>query len=141
MAGKGFITGYEDGTLRLENKISRAEAVQIIVNAFSLSDSRSGLTFIDTNNHWVEKSEVISTAQEFVMIKGDDSGIFRPNDTITRAEVAQIIEKTADIKPVSDFTMNFKDRNQVLWVKDAIITLHSYKFTNGKEGNLFDPKG
>lgn len=141
LAEQGFIDGYADGTFRPKKEISRAEAVQIMVNAFNLSGSGSGSAFIDTENHWAEKSGTIGIAQETGIIAGDGSGKFRPNDTITRAEVAQIIMKTADIETATGFITDFTDINQVPWAKEAITALHSYKLVSGKEGNRFDPKG
>lgn len=144
LAENDFINGYEDGTFRPKKELSRAEAVQIMVNAFHLTGSGSQSTFTDTRNHWAENSGAISIAQEFGMIAGDGSGKFRPNDTITRAEVAQIIVNTADIEPVSGFTTDFKDINLLPWAKQSITTLHAHKLVSGKksvDGNRFDPKG
>lgn len=141
LAEKGVIHGYDDGTFRPRKEISRAEAVQIIVNAFQLSGSGSKSTFTDTKNHWAENSGAIGTAQEFGVIAGDGSGKFRPTDTIIRAEVAQIIMKTADIETTIGFSTDFKDIDEVPWAKPAITTLHSHKLVSGKEGNRFDPKG
>lgn len=141
LADNGLINGYEDGTFRPRNNISRAEAVQIMVLAFRLSGSDKPSTFKDTTNHWAEKSGAIGVAQELGIIAGDGSGTFRPNDTITRAEVAQIIVNTANLKRVSGFASDFKDINEVPWAKQAITVLHSHKLISGKKGNLFDPKG
>lgn len=141
LAGNGLINGYEDGTFRPKKEISRAEAVQIVVNAFQLSGTGRKSTFTDTNNHWAERSGAISIAQEAGVISGDGSGKFRPNDTITRAEVAQIIVNTAGIELAPGFTMNLTDLDQVPWAKHAITILYSNQLVSGKEGNRFDPKG
>lgn len=141
LAENGLINGYEDGTFRPKKNISRAEAVQIIVHAFHLNGSGKQSTFTDTKNHWAEKSGAIGIAQERGIISGDGSGTFRPNDTITRAEVAQIIVTAANVKPVASFTSSFKDINQVPWAERAITILHAHGLVSGKEGNYFDPKG
>lgn len=49
----GFINGYEDGTFRPDNTITRAEFTSALVGAMKYSRSAKSSVFVDDNN-WAE---------------------------------------------------------------------------------------
>lgn len=94
LISKRIISGYEDGSFRPQNQITRAEFSTMVYNMMSSKgqlgpDNRS---FDDTAGHWAQNS--IGTLAGNGIINGYDDGSFRPDSNITRAEAATIISKS-----------------------------------------------
>ncbi|CAH8711759.1 DUF5057 domain-containing protein [Paenibacillus thiaminolyticus] len=91
-----YITGYPDGTIRPENRISREEVAAIFYRLMEdesrehyISDKNS---FSDvTGSRWSNKQ--ISTLEDAGMITGYPDGTFKPGNFITRAEFAAIASR------------------------------------------------
>ncbi|PRR72841.1 S-layer homology domain-containing protein [Moorella stamsii] len=90
-AGNGLVKGYEDGTFRPENLITREELVAMLVRAMNLPASEEKLTFKDNDkvSAWARKSVAVAAAHG--LVKGFEDGTFRPGDTASRAECAVMI--------------------------------------------------
>ena len=90
MANGGYITGYEDGTFRPGNFITRAEFATIAAR-FLDKDYATELVFSDISGHWAEKYiESVATSH---WVNGYEDGTFRPDRYITRAEAITIINR------------------------------------------------
>lgn len=88
----GFISGYEDGTLRPNKQINRAEMLTMLMRASGLSvDSTVSATFRDGADipKWAVPS--IEAASKLGIVKGRESGEFLPQANATRAEAVVII--------------------------------------------------
>lgn len=91
MTDQGIITGYPDGSFRPDSAISRAEFSTLIAKYNELDISEMA-TFPDVSaSHWA--SRFIAAAQENGYVYGYSDGTFRPENSITRGEVASIINK------------------------------------------------
>lgn len=100
----GIINGYDDGSFRPDNNVTRAEAAQIIVQMMhkyrgdiestqiSMDDFPERYPeylFTDVNkNHWAYI--VISIAQASGMINGYEDGSFGPDDSITEEQIVKM---------------------------------------------------
>ena len=135
--GSGYIKGYEDGSFKPENKVTRAEASLMFARLINGSDNftTSDVTkFKDANNEWYSKG--INFAINESLINGYEDGTFRPNENITRAEFANIVAsyiKNDDIK-----VSNLKDIEDH-WAKNAINKVYSAGYIKGYEDNTFKP--
>ena len=90
MVQAGVITGYGDGTFRPNAPITRGEFAAIATRF--LSDPYSlDAPFYDTEGHWAEV--YINRAYELGWISGYTGGAFRPDKSITRAEVSAIVNR------------------------------------------------
>jgi len=90
----GIIHGYEDNTIRPNNKITRAEMVVVLVNAFKLS--RIGnveISFTDSQAIPGWAMECVEKAYSNGIIKGYEDKSFMPGKNITRAEAFTMIRK------------------------------------------------
>lgn len=78
---------------RPNDSISRAEATKIIVGIFSLNLDASGTTFadVDPTNDLAKYIEASKALGFFDGEMKDGVATFRPNDSITRAEVAKVV--------------------------------------------------
>ena len=89
LAHIGILTGYPDGDFRPHQSITRAEFVTIVAR-FHDSRASDWNSFTDVNvGHWA--SADIFAAYRRGWISGYPDGTFRPDDSITRAEAAKIV--------------------------------------------------
>ncbi len=88
----GIMIGDENGNLRLEDNITRAETVKMICVAgnLELSVSANESIFNDVSvNHWAYKYIYSSTNNK--IINGDGTGNFNPDQNITNEEIIKMI--------------------------------------------------
>ena len=88
----GIMIGDENGDLRLEDNITRAEATKMICIAgnIKLTSENDEILFYDIEgSHWAYK--YISSAKKNGIINGDDNGNFNPEKNITNEEIVKMI--------------------------------------------------
>lgn len=91
MTGFGLVNGYADGTFLPEASITRAEFVTIL-SRIPHEEADSDMRFIDVpETHWA--FDAVNTALAQGWVTGDPSGLFRPDDSITRAEVVTVLNR------------------------------------------------
>lgn len=83
------ITGYDDGTFRPENPVTRAEFITLIGKGKIIQSENP--QFSDVSNHWA--AGYINAMALSGLISGYADGTFKPNNTITRAEAVTMINK------------------------------------------------
>lgn len=90
---QGIIQGYTDGTFHPDQSVTRAELVQLLDRAIGfegLEKVKTGISFPDVEEDFWGR-EAIEKAAETGIINGYPDGSFRPNDPVTREELAVII--------------------------------------------------
>lgn len=126
-----YIDGYEDGTFKPDNKITRSEMAKIL--AYSLTqgfkpDKNYDNNFTDINQKaWYSK--IIGYLKELKLIDGYPNGKFDPDKPITRAETAKIIAKIEKLSPSNED--KFKDVNKNHWAKKDIESLAVKGYVKG----------
>ena len=89
----GLLEGYEDGTFRPANAITRAEFCAMLSNVLGLPEGQN-LSFSDVaDDAWYAKAVSAMAARGFVSGMGD--GTFRPDDTITYEQMTTILSSVA----------------------------------------------
>lgn len=89
---KGYMSGYDDGTYRPENVITRAEFASLIARYIDIEPIDSGANFKDIASFtWCNKE--INALAESGIVSGYDDGSFMPSKNVTRAEAAAIINR------------------------------------------------
>ena len=101
-----IISGYEDGTFRPDESITRAEFVTIAVRYYSLFNevkSVSNTTKYNdlSNNYWAIKNISYATSEKW--LNGYSDGSFRPDIVVTRAEVVTIINRATERNADTEF--------------------------------------
>jgi len=95
---KGVMIGYEDGSMRWETTISRAEAVKILLTAIgevAPSLSRTPSVFLDVRaSHWA--FPFITMAFEVGLVKGRPGRVFDPEQAVTMAEFMVMVSRVYD---------------------------------------------
>ncbi|MCC8169139.1 MAG: S-layer homology domain-containing protein [Oscillospiraceae bacterium] len=141
----GMIEGYEDGTFRADNHITRAEFAAIIFRYTRLVDVQTTV-FEDTESHWARS--IISAIAEQGWLEGYEDGTFRPEQDITRAEAVTIInralDRNADTEYIDDNSENliiFKDMETSHWAYYDVAeatNAHRYMTEDGIENWIYD---
>ena len=87
------LSGYEDGTFRPNNAVTRAEFVTAVCKCFdNLSTGSAG--FSDVSSHWAEGFINQAVAEDW--ISGFPDGTFRPDESIQRCQVTAILNKALE---------------------------------------------
>lgn len=99
----GILTGYEDGTFKPNNNITRAEFAAVAVRALGLEDAAKaavGTTkFKDVDaSHWA--SGYINVAVDRGIITGYPDGTFVPSANVTNAEAEAMLVRVLGYQPV-----------------------------------------
>lgn len=92
----GITGGYEDGTFRADNPVTRQEAACMIINlanvrAVALAEVREAAEFTDNADIAEYASESVQRLYCAGIINGYEDGSFAPTGYLTRAEAAQMI--------------------------------------------------
>ncbi|WP_310486400.1 S-layer homology domain-containing protein [Chamaesiphon sp. VAR_69_metabat_338] len=90
----------------------------------------------DVSGNWAEP--FIKVLVEKDIIKGYPDGTFRPDQPITRAEFAALLNKAFDLKPIRE-ARRFKDVPKNYWAADVIQKAYRSGFLAGYPGS-FGPK-
>ena len=90
MANLGVIRGRGDGFFYPKEAITRAEFVAIATR-FDVLIENPTHGFSDIAGHWAE--DYIASAYQIGWVDGYEDGTFRPDDLITRSEVAKLINR------------------------------------------------
>lgn len=86
---KGYISGYEDGTFKPDNSITRAEFVRLVNQSMGYTKT-GNVYFSDVSySYWGYNDIQKGVAAGYV--RGDGNGKFRPNDPVSRQEAAVMI--------------------------------------------------
>lgn len=135
-----YLLGYEDGTVRPNGNISRAEVATVLfrllkddVRAQNLTKENAYSDVSDTA--WY--AAAVSTLSKMGVISGYPDGTFRPNAPITRAEFAAMIArfdetaKSADT-PFTDISGH--------WAENAIGKAYGNGWVEGSSKTVFCPE-
>ncbi|MBQ4527323.1 MAG: S-layer homology domain-containing protein [Clostridia bacterium] len=139
---KNIINGNPDGTYSPDNSITRAEFVAIAIRTLGEAKADYTNVFDDvSSSDWFAKD--VQTAVNLGIISADVK--FRPNDNITREEMAKILTGCAHhlgMWETKTTELGFSDSNLISdWAKEYVEFAFSNGLVNGKDSNMFDPKG
>ena len=106
----GILGGYEDGTFRPNATITRAEFAKIAVSFFEYEDIEAKNIFTDVaEGSWYES--FVAAAAEIGLIEGYEGSVFRPDESITRAEACTIINRTLNRAPDKEHLLPESEMN------------------------------
>lgn len=133
----GSIQGYPDGTFRPDEKLTRAQAATILALTLKLPIQNEASAFKDTKKHWADQYIAAIVKGKKNVIHGYPDGTFKPNETITRAQLAKMIVEAYDLKENINADVKFIDmpENYASYIK----TLGSLGIVVGPVQNEFRP--
>lgn len=91
-AKAGLIHGYNDGTFRPDQPVSRSEGITMIVNLSRQPDPGTQLPALNdiTVKHWAARSIAIGLAAKMVVLSGDQQQFF-PDTPFTRGDFSRAL--------------------------------------------------
>lgn len=133
MTDKDIIYGYSDGTFRPDNYVSRAEYIAMTNRTYKLRSGSSATNFKDVNSSdWFAREVSYAVAAGY--ISGYPDGTFRPNQYITRQEVAVTLARLLDLKPsnTSKTLKAFRDGEAIpSWARESVAALAERGYLKG----------
>lgn len=136
----GIVTGYEDGSFRPDAPVTRAEFAAIASRFEKLTQGSKSFTDVP-DTHWAVR--YINFAATRGWVTGYEDGSFKPEHSITRAEVAavtcRLLERSADqtyirshigeLRTFADMTEN----HWAYWYAMEAANGHDYTKSGGSE--------
>ena len=120
---KGIIKGYEDGTFRPNEAISRAELIAVVIKSRSLFPLQINYRncFGDVTDQWY--ASAVCYAKDKKWASGFEDNLFEPESPISRAEALKIMLSAYEIKGKdSASALEFQDVSSTSWYADYINT-------------------
>ncbi|MFM1652239.1 PQQ-binding-like beta-propeller repeat protein [Brevibacillus sp. B_LB10_24] len=137
---KGIVKGYPDGTFKPDHTVTRAEFAVLLMNALQPSGKGSALVFTDkeTIGSWAAKE--IAQCVELGIINGYPDNTFRPNKTITHADMITMVVRAANLPTASDAASGYLDDADIPdYARSKVAAAKLYGITSYITGNRFEP--
>ena len=140
IADAGLTSGYPDGTYRPENPVTRAEMAVFLLNGMGVNAPAidGSHPFSDISGHWAEK--FIEELYDQSITGGYPDGTYRPENLVTRAEMAVFLLKGIGVTPPPlDGSHPFTDIN-LHWAEIFIEELFDQGITGGYPDGTYRPE-
>ena len=140
---KGILKGDDKGNLNPDQSVKRSEFAALLVRALKLSPkSANSIEFKDVKeSHWFYNE--VKLATQYGLVKGKAANVFKPNDNITREEMAVMIKRAVDYYGYDSLSLNlyFDDSKAISsWAADDIKHILSLGLMSGISEKQFAPK-
>lgn len=138
---KGLASGYQDGAFKPDNSITRAEFITLVNKSFGFSGSAQiGFSDVSSTDWFFEQ---VSRAMAAGYISGYEDGTLRPDDEISRQEVAVILSRLLKLKVTEniDSIKKFKDAGDIpQWSKGAVNAVVAGQYMSGYPDQTYQPE-
>lgn len=116
---KGYVTGYEDGSFKPNNTITRAEFIALINRSYGFTET-ADVSFSDiASSSWIYTE--VSKAIKAGYIKGYSNGTFGANKPIIRQEAAVIVDRLLSLTKTASEAASFTDSSSIAsWAKASV---------------------
>ena len=136
-----YVMGYPDGTVRPNGSITRAEVSAIL---FRLLSDKTRDEYFTTESSFTDvkagawyNNSIATLEKAGVIVDTAKGGAFRPNEAITRAELAAMLAQFSDAKPVKG--VKFSDVSAEHWAYEAIAIAAKMGWIEGYPDGTFRP--
>ena len=136
-----YVMGYPDGTVRPNGSITRAEVSAIL---FRLLSDKTRDEYFTTESSFTDvkagawyNNSIATLEKAGVIVDTAKGGAFRPNEAITRAELAAMLAQFSDAKPVKG--VKFSDVSAGHWAYEAIAIAAKMGWIEGYPDGTFRP--
>jgi len=144
LVAREILKGYPDQTFRPENEITRAEFTTIVVRALGLTEIRPAApAFADVGpQNWFYSS--VEAAAKAGLVRGYENGTFRPENRISRQEMAVILVralgKEDEAQAKATEKLAFADADKIaVWAKGCVVIAVAGELVKGYPDNTFGP--
>ncbi|MDO4845292.1 MAG: S-layer homology domain-containing protein [Oscillospiraceae bacterium] len=137
--GENAVSGYQDNTFRPDNRITRGEVAQIVVNILKLVAKSTTSPFTDMASGAWYFDPVLACYDSGIIIGFPDKTV-RANSPITREQAILIVSRITNLSPDASAAGHFIDgKDAGTWAAGAIGALFNagvldgYQTANGPE--------
>lgn len=114
-----YIKGYEDGTFRGNNKVTREQASVIVGRITPLLEIENTVTITDAVSDWAR--DAVQMVANHKLLKTGEDGCFRAKEYITRGELASLLYRFIP-KPKTDaYEKGYSGTNAEIAIENAVI--------------------
>ena len=149
LAEKGIINGYEDGTFRPENYVSREEFLKMLVIAFDMVDETAKCSFDDVQmQEWYYP--FIASAVKYNITQGTELTKFGIGQNITREQAATFVSRVLYFygyaeengnRIIKEVGTHFADHKKISeYAEAAVYTMKNFGIISGFPDNEFKPE-
>jgi hypothetical protein len=146
LASKMLAKGVTDREFAPDRPITRAEFAALLVRALGLTEHQDDASFNDVRpGDWY--AQAVAAAAGAGLINGYEDGSFRPNQVISREELAVLAERAAAFvtsqpaKGAASALQPFADASAISdWARNAAAFAVAEGLMNGMSDDAFEPK-
>ncbi len=137
----GIVHGYEDGSFKPNQFVSRAEFIVMLMNALHPNAGAENLpnySDSDVIGDWAKQA--IALAAKSNLIQGYEDGTFRPGNPLTRAQLAVVLANVNGSGSSAAKAVAFADVSDIpAWALDAVGIVQEEGLMQGYAENRFGP--
>ncbi|UQZ35901.1 hypothetical protein C2I18_21600 [Paenibacillus sp. PK3_47] len=137
--GSSYINGFPDGTFRPEAGVTRAQMAAMLARLLQSNGQpqAAAAAYPDVSQgHWAGDSISLVTGQGLMI--GDTNGSFNPGQEITRAQLATIAARYAQLQPGTAAAQAYTDTSGH-WAANEIAAVQAAGLMQGYSDGTFRP--
>lgn len=139
LAARGIINGFQDGTFRPNERVTRGQAAVMLASVLNLNTqnvNNPGFKDVPTNSWYYHSiAELVNAG----IITGFSDKTFKPNEALTRAQVAAIISLGFQLTENKQAVATFKDISSTDWYAGFVGALVENGIAKGISQTSFGP--
>lgn len=137
ISDQGIINGYPDGTYKLNQSVTRAQAAKILALATKTKPTHNfAPDFKDVTPAHGAYDHIRALTERGIFNNGET---FNPNASLTRGQMAKIITLAYDIKVDDNDLISFSDVKKINGYHSYITTIAELGITTTEQGGQFKP--
>ena len=135
----GMMNGYADGTFKPGQNITRQDAAKLLALVLDLDlEKTDNPNFKDVSKNHPYYKYIAALVEEGI-ISGYEDNTFRPNDSLTRAQMAKILVLGFELDEMNNVRLPFSDINAKQWHIEFVRSLYGHEITTGTTPTTFSP--
>ena len=139
LAGAGILAGVDGTRFEPERPLTRAEFASLLVKALALREKgEPGELFSDVKtSSWY--AGAVAAAAGAGLLQGYGDGTFRPEQKVTREEIAAVLARVMNLKPAGE-KLSFRDSAKISpWAREAVAAAAAQGLVKGFPDGTFRP--
>lgn len=115
---------------RRKSPLCFALCVTVLLSVFPLGGSAAVQTYPDTEKHWA--GEAIARWSYREILNGYPDGHFHPDDPVTRAQLAAILDRICQFPHLRVYPQKFADVEEGSWYYDNVMSLAMFEIVTAQ---------
>ena len=144
MAVKGVLNGFEDGTFRPDESVTREQFAKILVETLKIAGNTTNIKFVDIEEDRWSKDYIYRASRYLTGYENNGKYFFRPTEASVREDVAVAVVQAEGLQTEKpDYTLlnQLSDSGEISeGIKKYVAIAVKNEIMRGKDG-YFDPQG